>query len=106
MARRAGNRECKPQGGVVIVGEGMTEWYYLQSLRGLISSDVNPKVSEHKDGIGYIEKKIRECIDKGADTVICLIDMNNKQSGVESDKYQKFKSKYHNKSIIGKATKK
>lgn len=105
MVRKVGNREYKPQGGVMIVGEGMTEWYYLQSLKGLISSEVNPKVSEHKDGIGYIEKKIKECIDKGADTVICLIDMDNKQSGASAEKYQKFKAKYHKKSISGKTTK-
>ncbi len=104
MARKVGYRETKPQGGVMIVGEGMTEWYYLQSLKGIIATEVNPKVSEHKDGIGYIEKKIKECIDKGADTVICLIDMDNKQEGANAAKYQKFKAKYHNKLVVGKTS--
>ena len=104
MVRKVGNKECKPQGGVMVVGEGMTEWYYLQSLKGLISSNINPKINEHKDGIGYIEKKIKECIDKGADTVICLIDMDNKQTGENAAKYKKFKAEYHKKSIEGKKT--
>ncbi len=33
MARKIGNKKVKAQGGTWIIGEGMTEWYYLQSIK-------------------------------------------------------------------------
>lgn len=90
----------------MIVGEGLTEWYYLQSIRNMISPKVKPNLREHKDGIGYIKKKIKECIDDNAELVICLIDMDNKQNSTNTIEYKSFKKEYHGKNISGKNTKK
>ena len=80
---------------VAVIGEGITETYYLQSLKGLLSCTIEPSVPKHSQGLKYLDNKIKECIYKGYSKIYCLIDMDTKVSNPqEMQRYNKFKSKY------------
>lgn len=78
---------------ITIIGEGPTEYYYVQSLaddfRGISIQPDYPKHTSMKE----LEKKISQSIDQGFHYVFCLIDMDNK-TGPELTQYQKIRAKY------------
>lgn len=87
---------------VAVIGEGITEVYYIQSLRDVLRikpAAVKPKNSSLKE----LEIAIKGCIRKGYDKIYCLIDMDNKiQDGNpdherNSRDYSVLKRRYHNK---------
>lgn len=88
---------------ILLIGEGVTEVYYLYSLRDdkkyrPVLQNISPgypKNSSLKD----LEKAIEEGICKDYDKIFCLIDMDNKTTGKDREKYLKLKNKYHNQTI-------
>lgn len=90
-----------PRKTVAVLGEGITEKYYIQSLRDVLTikpTYVKPKNSD----ISELEIKIKDCISKSFSTIFCLIDMDNKVNDGNQDHanrqitYQKLRAKYHN----------
>ena len=95
--------ESKLKNKVRIIGEGITEKHFLQSLR-----DDFPYVKcgeyvelEHANNLAELERRIEEAAQMGFPKVFCMIDMDNKKEGMERDKYLKLKRKYA-KPIINK----
>lgn len=99
MARKIATRSEKKASSIAVIGEGMTEQYYLQSLKDTMNAHIEPKLPKHSTGLQYVETEIKNCIDKGYAQIICLIDMDNKKEGRDKQQYDKLKSKYHNRTI-------
>lgn len=81
---------------IAIIGEGITEKYYIESLKGLspftlLPQELGKKASSLKD----LENSIKKAIKEGYDAVYCLIDMDTKRSGTNKDAYYSLKNKYH-----------
>lgn len=85
-----------------VIGEGITEKYFIQSLRDVLRikpTPVKPKNSSLKE----LELSIKDCIKKGYDRIYCMIDLDNKvmdgDPGHESNarEYARLKRRYHNK---------
>lgn len=90
---------------IAIIGEGITEKYYIESLKGLSPFSILPKeLGKKASSLSKLAENINESIEKGFDEVYCLIDMDNKTSGISKEQYYKIKNKYHNK-IFGKKSK-
>ena len=88
------NGKLKPT--TLILGEGITEWYYIKSLqdvfKGLNFKPDCPKQSSLKE----LGLKIEEGITKRYSRIFCLIDMDNKTEGKGKTEYNNFKKKYLN----------
>ena len=87
---------------VAIMGEGITEKYYIQSLRDILRikpTPIKPKNSSLKE----LEIAIKICIKRGYNRVYCMIDMDNKVKDGNPDhernaeEYAKLRRQYHNK---------
>lgn len=81
-----------------VIGEGITEKYYIESLKGLSPFTVLPKALGKKaSSLKELESVIKRSIVDGFDEVYCLIDMDSKRGGTTKIKYDALKTKYHNK---------
>jgi hypothetical protein len=82
------NGKLKPT--TLILGEGITEWYYIKSLqdvfKGLNFKPDYPKQSSLKE----LELKIEEGITKRYSRIFCLIDMDNKSEGDGKIEYENY----------------
>lgn len=79
----------------LILGEGITEWYYIKSLQDVFKGlNFKPDYPKHSS-LKELELKIEEGITKRYSRIFCLIDMDNKTNGDSKIKYEKFKEKYH-----------
>ena len=90
---------------IMILGEGPTESFYMNSLRDDYPAqlrNIEPKMPKHSS-LSELEKKIEDGISEGYSKIFCIIDMDNKKSGAEKKAYQKLKAKYRNP-IVKKAT--
>lgn len=84
---------------IAIIGEGITEKYYIESLKGLSRFSILPQQLGRKaSSLAQLEKTIRNAIKDGYDEVYCLIDMDTKKEGNSRISYEELKTKYHNKS--------
>ena len=83
----------------VIIGEGPTEYFYLNSLKDEFRELQNIKPDFPKNtSLRELEKSIEEAVSMGYDRIFCLIDMDNKKKDAKSlADYQKLKNKYHGK---------
>lgn len=78
----------------MIIGEGITEFYYFQSLHDVYKQvDFNPDHPKHTS-IKELEIKIREAAEKGYTHIFCVIDMDNKDKEPERTRYNKLKAKF------------
>jgi hypothetical protein len=89
-------------GNLAVIGEGITEQFYLNSLDGLHNVNLKPKLPKHSVGLKFLENKIKDCIEDGYTKILCLIDMDNKKLGKEKQNYLNLKNKYHNKTFTNK----
>lgn len=87
---------------VAVIGEGITEKYYIQSLQDILEikpTPIKPKNSTLKE----LEISIKDCIKKGYSKIFCLIDKDNKINDGNPDhdrnaaEYARLKKQYHNK---------
>jgi hypothetical protein len=83
---------------IAIIGEGITEKYYIESLKGLSPFTILPKELGRKaSNLKSLEVHINTSINDGYDEVYCLIDMDGKSEGTAKTDYEKLKAKYHDK---------
>ncbi len=79
----------------LILGEGETEFYYLNSLRDMFKSvDIKPDRPKHTN-LMELEKRIEESV-QDYDYIFCVIDMDTKDDKAERVKYGELKKKYAN----------
>lgn len=87
-----------------IIGEGPTEFYYLNSLkdRFRVLQHIKPD-SPKNTSLRELQRSIESSIQMGYSQVFCLIDMDTKKKDAKSmAEYQRLKKKYHNAHIIKK----
>lgn len=77
--------------------EGITEYYYLNSLRDILAIKPTPKIVKPYN-MDELKRAIEKYAAAGATKIHCLIDMDNKVSTpAMMKKYQQLKQKYHQK---------
>lgn len=82
---------------IVVIGEGITEKYYIDSLKGLSPFDIKPQeLNKKASNLKELEKNILSSIKDNYDEVYCLIDMDGKRDGANKMNYLNMKKKYHN----------
>jgi hypothetical protein len=83
---------------IAIIGEGITEKYYIESLKGTSQFTPLPiELGKKASSLPKLEKVIKEAIQKGYDQIFCLIDMDGKQNGKNKSDYDTLKRKFHGK---------
>lgn len=95
--------DSKLKNRVRIIGEGITEKHFLQSLRDDYShvKSADFVELEHANNMAELERRIEEAAQMGYAKVFCMIDMDNKNVGIERDKYLSLKRKF-SKPIVKK----
>jgi hypothetical protein len=84
----------------LILGEGITEFFFLNSLKDDYSELKSVKPDYPKNtNLEELEIEIEKAI-RDFDRVFCIIDMDNKQEGKEKQRYIDLKMKYHNKRFV------
>ena len=85
----------------VIIGEGPTEFFYLNSLKDEFRQLQSIKPDTPKNtSLRELERSIESAITMGYDRIFCLIDMDNKKKDHTSQMdYSELKRKYHGKKV-------
>lgn len=78
----------------MIIGEGITEFYYFQSLRDVYKQVVFKPDCPKNTSIKELGKKIREAAEKGYTHIFCIIDMDTKNKESERTQYENLKAKF------------
>lgn len=94
----------KQRNTTIIIGEGPTEFYYLNSLKDefRILQHIKPD-SPKNTSLRELQRSIESSIQMGYSQVFCLIDMDTKKKDAKSmSEYQRLKKKYHNAHIVKK----
>ena len=94
----------KQRNTTIIIGEGPTEFYYLNSLKDefRILQHIKPD-SPKNTSLRELQRSIESSIQMGYSQVFCLIDMDTKKKDARSmAEYQRLKKKYHNAHIVKK----
>ena len=94
----------KQRNTTIIIGEGPTEFYYLNSLKDefRILQHIKPD-SPKNTSLRELQRSIKSSIQMGYSQVFCLIDMDTKKKDAKSmAEYQRLKKKYHNVHIVKK----
>jgi hypothetical protein len=75
MARRQNKRQVKYS--IAIIGEGLTEWHYFNSLKSVkrYSYRITPSLPQHSD-YQAIFKKAAQLVEEGYDKVYCVLDVD------------------------------
>ena len=83
----------KQKQSLAIFGEGITEWYYIDSLRiaRRFPFKLHPSLPQHSD-IKHMLAQAKKCIGEGYDEVVCLIDMD-RLNAIPSEKQAYLKAK-------------
>lgn len=90
---------------IALIGEGIAEKYYIDSLKGISPFVIMPRELGIKaSNLKSLNKNICLCIEKGFSEIYCLIDMDGKTSGKTQSEYLTLKKKFHNK-IFSKKSK-
>ncbi len=81
---------------IAVIGEGITEKYYIESLKGLSPFDIRPQeLGKKASNLQKLEMNIQNSIKAGYDELYCLIDMDGKREGINKIDYDTLKKKYH-----------
>ena len=94
----------KQRNTTIIIGEGPTEFYYLNSLKDefRILQHIKPD-SPKNTSLRELQRSIESSIQMGYSQVFCLIDMDTKKKDAKSmAEYQRLKKKYHNAHSVKK----
>lgn len=85
----------------IIIGEGPTEFFYLNSLKDEFRQLQSIKPDTPKNtSLRELERSIESAIAMGYDRFFCLIDMDNKKKDSTSwTAYSELKRKYHGKKV-------
>jgi len=91
---------------IAVIGEGITEKYYIESLKGISEFTPLPmELGKKSSSLPKLEKVIKDSIQKGYDQIFCLIDMDGKQSGKSKADYDVLKRKFQQKTFGNQKTK-
>jgi hypothetical protein len=78
----------------LIIGEGVTEFYYFNSLRDVYKHlMITPDYPKHTN-LKELEAMIAEGVKTGYNHIFCIIDMDTKNKDPERTQYKKLKDKY------------
>ncbi len=78
----------------LVLGEGVTEYYYFKSLCDVYRNiTIKPDYPKHTN-LKELEAKIEEGIAMGFDHIFCVIDMDTKDSNPERAQYERLKKRY------------
>lgn len=79
----------------IIIGEGPTEYFYLNSLKDEFRELQHIKPDSPKNtSLRELERTIEYAVSMGYDRIFCLIDMDNKRKDAKSlSDYQRLKKK-------------
>lgn len=94
----------KQRNTTIIIGEGSTEFYNLNSLKDefRILQHIKPDTPKNTS-LRELQRSIESSIQMGYSQVFCLIDMDTKKKDAKSmTEYQRLKKKYHNAHIVKK----
>ena len=85
----------------IIIGEGPTEYFFLNSLKDEFRSlqNIDPRYPKHTS-IKELEQKIKDAIENNYNHIYCMIDLDNKKEGKNKTDYINLKNKYHGKHIF------
>lgn len=97
MSRKVIKRQIPNAIQYLILGEGITELEYVNSIKGISNARIKPDV--YKDGIEYLESKIKDNYESGLEKIFCIVDLDNK--GGIKHKYDALKRKFSKKSKTG-----
>lgn len=82
----------KIKDSIIVIGEGITEYYYFNSLKDTYRQlNIKPTYPKHSTGLEYLSQEIDKAIDAGHSLIICVVDMDNKKEGKEKEDYERFK---------------
>lgn len=88
---------------IVIIGEGLTEFYYLNSLRQSYRQlQIRPAYPHHSSSMGDLELEIDKAVDEGCPFIVCMVDMDNKKNEKEYQAYERLKKKREGKHVVRK----
>ncbi|MBP3670991.1 MAG: RloB domain-containing protein [Bacteroidaceae bacterium] len=83
----------------IVIGEGITEKYYILSLLDIIKVKPTPIITKPYN-MEELEKDIKRYASEGYTTIHCLIDMDNKVNNASyMQKYQRLKQIYGDKIV-------
>lgn len=86
----------KQQTTALILGEGITEFYYFESLRDKYKwLQLQPDYPKHTN-LKELRKKIDNEAKKGYNYIFCVIDMDTKDTEPEKKQYAQLKARYAN----------
>lgn len=80
---------------IAVIGEGITEWFYFDSLRivNRYPFKVAPDFPQHSD-IPHMSKLVNDYVRRQYDYVVCLVDMDRLLAHpAEMETYKHLKSK-------------
>lgn len=81
---------------IAIIGEGETEWFYINALRVAMRYHftIAPDFPKHSD-IRHMQEMIDRCLSRGYDYIVCLVDMDRLLfNAVEMRKYRQMQKEY------------
>ena len=77
-----------------MIGEGITEYYYFNSLKDEFTQlNLRPMYPKHSTSLEDVEQEIDKAIDRGYNLIFCVIDMDNKKDGAEKQNYLNLKKR-------------
>lgn len=84
----------------IIIGEGPTEYFFLNSLKDEFRSmqNISPQYPKHTS-MAELELIIKNAIEQGYNHIYCMIDLDNKKEGKDKSDYVKLKKRFHGKHI-------
>lgn len=97
MSRIIKQKKQKQNKEIAVIGEGICEQHYLQSIQHLSKVLIKPKIA--KDGIEYLIMEVERCIENGYEEIYCLIDIDTKREGKSKEAYDNFIEKYKRNNV-------
>lgn len=84
----------------IIIGEGPTEYFFLNSLKDEFRSmqNISPQYPKHTS-MAELELIIKNAIEQGYNHIYCMIDLDNKKEGKDKADYVNLKKRFHGKHI-------
>ena len=84
----------KIKDSIAVIGEGITEYYYFNSLKDEFTQlNLRPMYPKHSTSLEDLEQEIEKAIDRGYNLIFCVIDMDNKNEGIEKQNYLNLKNR-------------
>ncbi len=91
----------KLKDAITIIGEGITEFYYFNSVKDEYKQlNLKPSYPKHSTSLIDLEYEIEKAVDREYSKIFCVIDMDNKKDGAEKKAYEDLKQRFEGKHFI------